>query len=163
MESDGEETRIPGEEKKLKRHHQKNPRLSNFGQIGREQKSKLLSSFFFQSCHWSKTILKTTRHKRMQWLLANPKTWVGIDFSKREMCHNRRRHCSNIRILFEMMQSAGLYAPSTVWSDTCIKSLVSLAHQLKNSSNLGRCRACQWPLRTGTTSCHWCGSTDFET
>lgn len=41
-----------------------------------------------------------------------------------EIAHDRRRSCNSVRILFEQMQSAGLYSYTTFWSSVGIERMV---------------------------------------
>jgi hypothetical protein len=69
--------------------------------------------------------------QRLEWLLANPALWEDIEMNRGEIAYERPRCCNSVRILFEQMQSAGLYSWATVWSDVDIEQLVERAGQAR--------------------------------
>lgn len=61
--------------------------------------------------------MRDTRYNRakLAWLRANPALWRGIEFHK---------HSDSTRILVDQMRVAGLYAETTVWTDTNVADAV---------------------------------------
>lgn len=56
------------------------------------------------------------RHKdRINWLLEFPQTWEPYDFGPRS---------ESKRILFQMMQTSGLYSQKTNWFDSGLDLLI---------------------------------------
>lgn len=63
---------------------------------------------------------RATREQRIAWLLHNPACWMDYDFGPRS---------DTKRILFEMMQTSGLYSWTTNWFDAGLTSLIEEAGQ----------------------------------
>lgn len=78
---------------------------------------------------------KPGRQQRLEWLLANPALWEDKEMNCSEIAYDRPRCSNSVRILFEQMQSAGLYSWTTVWSDVGIERLVERARALRSSTS----------------------------
>ena len=91
---------------------------------------------------------RISRQQRLDWLRDNPSVWERFPAPDIGNHH---------KVLFQAMQSAGLYHPKTEWFTCDIDGLVSDARKLraqKQAAHIHRCKGCGFAIHP---SCDYCG------